>query len=190
MTARLTLLCHAATAATRAAAFPLDEPIEARSRELAAKAAVHLPRVDRVWTSPALRARQTAEALGLAATPEPALRDCDYGRWAGRRLAELQAAEPEAVAAWLGDPEAAPHGGESVVDLLARVGAWLEARGGERGHAIAITHPAIIRAAIVHVLAAPPAAFWRIDIEPLSLTELRRGPQHWTLRATGCPLAP
>ncbi|HTO83978.1 MAG TPA: histidine phosphatase family protein [Methylomirabilota bacterium] len=186
MTTRLTLICHAATAATRAAAFPLDEPIEAGAPERAPG----LPQAERVWTSPALRARQTAEALGLAATPEPALRDCDFGRWAGRRLADLQAAEPAAVAAWLGDPAAAPHGGESLLDLLARVASWLEARAGERGHGIAITHPAIIRAAIVHALAAPPAAFWRIDIEPLSLTELRRSPQHWTLRATGCPLAP
>ena len=84
MTTRLTLICHVATVATRAAAFPLDEPIEARGRELAAKAAAHLPRADRVWTSPALRARQTAAALGLEAIAEPALRDCDHARWAGR----------------------------------------------------------------------------------------------------------
>jgi broad specificity phosphatase PhoE len=189
MTTRLTLICHAATPATRAAAFPLDEPIEARGAERATAAAPTLPRADRAWTSPALRARQTAAALGLAATPEPLLRDCDYGRWAGRRLADLQAAEPDAVAAWLGDPAAAPHGGESVLDLLARVASWLEVRAADRGHGIAVTHAAVIRAAILSVLGAPPPSFWQIDIEPLSLTELRRGPRHWTLRAAGRPLA-
>src|SRR5262249_16978340 len=177
-----------------AAAFPLDEPAEARGLEQAAAAASAVPRAERVWTSPARRARQTAEALGLAATPEPALRDCDYGRWAGRRLAELQAEEPAAVAAWLGDPAAAPHGGESLLDLLAPVGAWLEGRGRERGHGIAAPPaappPGVVRAAILSVPDAPPSSLRQIDIEPLSLTELRRGPRHWTLRAAGCPLAP
>ena len=187
---RLSLISHAATAATRAAAFPLDEPIEAEEAAKAASAAAKLRPAERVWTSPAPRARQTAAALGFDATAEPRLRDCDFGRWAGQRLSALQAAEPHAVAAWLGDPAAAPHGGESVLDLLRRVASWLDERAAERGHGIAITHPAVIRAAVVHAMGAPPTSFWRIDVEPLSLTDLRRGPQHWTLRATGCPLVP
>ena len=76
--------------------------------------------MDRAWTSPAARARQTAEALGLAADVEPALRGCDHGRWTGCSLAEAQAADGEAaLLAWLGDPAAAPHGGESFADVLA-----------------------------------------------------------------------
>jgi len=183
---RLTLICHAATAATRAAAFPLDEPIDEPGA--AAAAAAKLQTADRVWTSPALRARQTASALGLEAAVEPLLRDADCGRWAGRRLAALQGEEPDAVAAWLSDPSAAPHGGESVLDVLRRVGAWLDGLTAARSRAIAVTHPAVVRAAIAHVLGAPPPSFWRIDVEPLSLTDLRRGPRHWTLRAAGVPL--
>jgi broad specificity phosphatase PhoE len=67
--------------------------------------------------SPALRASQTADALKLDATVEPMLRDCDYGRWTGRALDEVQAQEPEAVTEWLRNPMAAPHGGESVLAL-------------------------------------------------------------------------
>jgi hypothetical protein len=91
---------------------------------------------------------QTAEALHLVAVVEPRLRDCDYGRWSGLRFADLQAREPDAIGAWMAEPGLAPHGGESVLDLLQRVGRWLAERSCERGHAIVVTHPAIIRAAI------------------------------------------
>lgn len=179
--ARLTLICHAATSAVRSAAFPLDEPIERLGASKARVLAGLLRKPDRAFASPAARAAQTAEALGLNAAPDAALRDCDYGRWAGRRLDELQAAEPEAVALWLRDPAAAPHGGESIVDLLARIGAWLDARGGEPGHAIAVTHAAIIRAAIVHALQAEPRSFWRIEIAPLARVTLSGGAGVWRL---------
>ena len=45
----------------------------------------------------------------------------------------------------------------------------------------AVTHPAVIRAAILIALEAPPKSFWRIDIAPASRTVLHfRG--RWTLR--------
>ena len=188
--ARLTLICHAATSATRSAAFPDDEPIDAKSAAKARALALVLPKPHRAFASPAARAAQTAQALGLAAAPDAALRDCDYGRWAGRRLDALEAAEPEAVALWLSDPAAAPHGGESIVDLLARIGPWLDACGGEAGHAIAVTHAAIIRAAIVHALQARPRSFWRIDIAPLSRVTLTCGGGAWRLRGIEPAQAP
>jgi broad specificity phosphatase PhoE len=188
MTPRLTLLCHASTDAVRRAAFPADELLDERGAAQAAAAAGSLGSFDSAWTSPALRARQTAAALGLSAQDDAALRDCDFGRWAGLRLVDLQAQEPEAVATWIADPAAAPHGGESILDVLRRVGAWLDARREDRGRAIAVTHPAVIRAAVTHVLAAPPSAFWRIDAEPLSVTDLRRNGDRWALRSTGCRL--
>jgi broad specificity phosphatase PhoE len=188
MTPRLTLLCHASTDAVRRAAFPDDESLDERGAAQAAAAADRLGAADRSWTSPALRARQTAAALRLSAAVEPALRDCDFGRWTGLRLVDLQAQEPAAVASWLGDPAAAPHGGESILDILRRVAAWLDERRQDPGHGIAVTHPAVIRAAVIHVIGAPPQAFWRIDVEPLSRTGVRRNGDRWTLRSTGCRL--
>src|SRR4051812_43670956 len=104
MPGRLTLICHGATAATRASAFPLDEPLEDGGADQAKTIGPALRRWDRALTSPALRARQTAEALVLDADVDAALRDCDYGRWCGRKLADIQAAHPAEVAAWLSDP--------------------------------------------------------------------------------------
>lgn len=179
MPCQLTLVCHAATRATRSAVFPLDEPAEAASLARAEALLGALGRITHAFTSPALRARQTAEALGLAPEAVPALRDADFGRWAGRTLAEVEVADPEALALWLGDPSAAPHGGEPFTAVLDRTVQWLRSL---EGRIVAVTHPAIIRAAVVHALAAPAASLWRVDVEPLSLTRLTGSGDRWTLR--------
>ncbi|MET8157679.1 histidine phosphatase family protein [Sphaerisporangium sp. NPDC005289] len=160
-------------------------------------------RRDVVLCGPAVRCRQTAAGLGLTAVVDHGLRDRDAGRWAGRTLAEIQAREPEELVAWLTDPAAAPHDGESVLALIERVTAWLRTAHGEGGGAggdggggdggggggdggggriIAVTHPDVIRAALVHVLGAPPETFWRIDAEPLTSVRLTSHAGRWRLR--------
>ncbi len=182
MTAHLTFLCSGATAANRKQTFPLDEPLETRATEAAAELAGSLRRSDRVWTSLSLRATQTAKALGLASKPVEVLRDQDFGRWAGKKLSEVQQLEPEVLANWLNDPEAAPHGGESLAEVAARVASFLDEATIMKGRTIAVTHPAVIRAAIVIVLGAPLQAFWNIDVEPLSVTEFTNDGRRWALR--------
>jgi len=181
MTTRLNLLCHASTSAVRTSAFPADEPLDPQGRQKLAAFPHRLRHSDRCFTSPALRASQTAEALGLYATIEPALRDCDYGRWTGRSLDDVQAQDPKAVAEWIGNPETAPHGGESLAALISRVSDWLDTQKAMPGMIVAITHASIIRAAIVCALKAEPRSFWHIDIAPLSLTKLCGNNGRWTL---------
>ena len=181
MTAGLRLICHAPTRATRMPAFPADEPVDEKGLAAAAALAGTLGRADLVLVSPALSARQTAEALGLSGTVEAALADCDYGRWRGLALAEVAAAEPEALGAWMQDLDAAPHGGEPLAALIDRVGAWLDAASLGK-HTIAVAHAPVIRAALVHVLQARQA-FWRIDAGPLACVDLRHDGRRWALRA-------
>src|SRR4051794_41375257 len=124
---RLLLVRHAPTAATRAAAFPADEPLDARGAEAAAALHVVAPAGATLLCSPARRSQETAAAAHLGSPViEPALAEADFGAWAGRSLAEVAREAPEAVAAWMGDPDAAPHGGESLRAFVARVGAWLD----------------------------------------------------------------
>jgi broad specificity phosphatase PhoE len=183
--ARLRLLCHAPTAAIRTSAFPNDEPLDAQAQGRLSSLSFRVSPADLCLTSPALRARQTAQDLGIAADVEPLLRDCDYGRWAGRTFDEVQHEEPEAIDEWLRDPAAAPHGGESIVGLIARVAQWLDMQRAAPERIVAITHAAVIRAAIVHALGAPPLSFWRIDITPLSLVRLSGANGRWTLASLG-----
>lgn len=171
---RLTMVSHAMTDAMAAGRFPADEPLNdiggRRVKNLDTKGD------NRHLTAPERRARQTAQLLGLRAVTDPRLADLDCGRWRGHTLAQLS---PEDLEAWLTEPAGAPHGGESIVDLIQRVAGWLESL---TENTVAVTHPAVIRAAILHGLAAPPNAFWRIDIAPVSITVLHLRNGHWTLR--------
>jgi broad specificity phosphatase PhoE len=181
---RLLLVRHGPTRASDAAAFPLDEPLTERGAQLAA--ALHGALPDHVaLCSPALRCRQTATAAGLQQpTIEPAIAECDFGSWAGRTLAEIHASDPEVATCWMTDPAARPHGGESLLDVLARVGSWLDAC---EESAIAITHGGVIKAALVHALGAPVDTFWRIAVAPLSIVELIRRCDTWELTLSPAP---
>ena len=185
MTVRLLLLCAGATEATRAARFAapgdaLDPAGLAKVRALRLGAAASWNCV----VAPERSTRETAAALGLTATDEPALADQDAGAWRGRALATLPADE---LTEWIRAPERGVPDGESLDAVRARVGAWLDtlAAAGE-GHLLAVTHAAVIRAALAHALALPVTATLAIDVAPLTtvalsftdrwrLRELRRG---------------
>ena len=183
----LLLVRHAPTTATRASAFPADEELDARGRARAARLSEALPRRADAITSPARRCRQTAEAAGLAASVEEAIADCDFGSWAGRALAEVNEDDPAAVRAWMLDPDAAPHGGESLALFSTRIARWLDAQAELEGRLVAITHAEVVKAAVVHALSAPVLSFWRIDAAPLSITELHAHGGRWTVARVNCP---
>lgn len=183
MTTRLHLICAAATSSTAAVGFAADEPLDPRGRDSLVRLRGRLPSCDVVLRSPARCAAETAEGLALDAEPEPSLRDCDFGRWTGRLLAEVQAQAPEAVADWLQNPHAAPHGGESFMDVITRVGAWMDGLLAVDRSVLAVTHALVIRAAIAHALGAGPEVFRRIDVAPLTRARLSGVGGRWTLAA-------
>jgi broad specificity phosphatase PhoE len=187
MTMRLHLLCSASTASTSAVAFAADEPLDAKGRESLSTLSGRLPSCDIILCSPALCARQTADGLALASSIEPLLRDCDFGRWTGRSLEDVEAAEPAAVADWLRNPRATPHGGESFADVTKRVGGWMDQMLAKAGSVLAITHGIVIRAAIAHTLGAGPEAFRHIDVAPLTRAKLSGGGGRWTLASLISP---
>ena len=179
---RLTLICHARTVAQKLARFPLDEPLEMDWQALRLSRCNQFKGVPRLVCGPELRTRQTAELFSSAPEIVDALKDCDFGCWRGERIGALQKNDPGALEHWLEDPASAPHGGESLVQLGERVGAWLTALQSTPGHIVAITHPFVIRAALTQVLQS--AASNMIDVEPLSAVELRFHGR-WRLRLPG-----
>jgi broad specificity phosphatase PhoE len=185
MVRRITFICHATTRALRSATFGGDDSLDDIGRAKAQRLAGILASADHCWTSPAARARETAAALGLTATIDERLRDCNFGRWTGLRFQQVLFREPRKLASWIRDPSSAPHGGESIPQVLERVAAWIGERGADPGHTVAVSHAAVIRAAIVHVIQAQLPSFWRIDVEPLSRTELRTNGRRWVLRSLG-----
>ncbi|MEV7341302.1 histidine phosphatase family protein [Streptomyces sp. NPDC093544] len=182
MTSRVTLISPAMNRSLREARFDDGSPIDTSGAARAESAADTLPTADRVLVSPTVRCRETASALGLAALDEPALSALDMGRWRGRTLDEVSAGEPDTVARWLTDPAAAPPGGESVRALCERVAGWLDASAEVAGRTLAVVEPEIVRAVVVTVLKAPEAAFWRLDVPPLTATEISGRSGRWNLR--------
>lgn len=183
MAIRLHLLSSASTPSTRAIGFPADEKLDVRGWESLSRLRGSLPTADAALRSPAVCAGQTAEGLGVDAIPEPLLRDCDFGRWAGCSLESIQARESDALALWIEDAHAAPHGGESFADIQARVGGWMDGLLAQPKRLLAIAHPMILRAAIANAVGAGPSAFRQIDIAPLSRVTLSGGGGRWTLSA-------
>jgi alpha-ribazole phosphatase len=99
-----------------------------------------------VFTSPAERCRRLAETLGARRViVDTRLAELDFGRWEGRRWAEL--AGPE-LDGWMADfVNVAPPGGESFRQLAERVAAFREERGAWAETRVAVvTHAGVIRA--------------------------------------------
>jgi broad specificity phosphatase PhoE len=180
---------HAPTGATRSFAFPGDESIDARGRADAARLTDALPTHREVLSSPARRCRETAQAAGLGTpTVDAAIAECDFGSWIGRSLHDVHEADPVAAGSWMTDPDARPHGGESLTVFSERVGTWLDAQADREGNAVAVTHGGVVKAAVVRALGAPILAFWRIDAAPLSITELHAHDGRWTVTRVNCPV--
>lgn len=181
MTIRLTLLCaHPADTSAQAVFGHTPDSGYAPHAVGAALAALR----PHSWAvcSPAAGSAQTAAALGLTPTAEPALRDIDYGAWRGRAVADVVAADPHGYSAWLTDPDASPHGGETVRLLCHRTANWLDSVSAESGRALVIAEPAVIRALLVHALSAPVRAFWRLQVSPPYTVCLTRHAGGWSVQ--------
>lgn len=144
---------------------------------LAAARAIAGP-VDRVFSSPALRCRQTAAAL-WESTPhlDPRLWEQDFGAWEGLPFADMPDLGP------LSPTDLATHtppGGESFADLCARVRPALEAIAAQPGRSAIVAHAGTIRAALAMALGsiAPALSF---SVDPLSVTRLALHGTQWAI---------
>ncbi|TDD29435.1 histidine phosphatase family protein [Kribbella turkmenica] len=177
----LTLVAHALTPALRGLVLGGDADPDPAG--LSAVRALELE-ADAVYAGPERAAVRTAEALGLTAVVEPALRDREYGEWTGRDLEALLAADPERAAGWLERPHTATPGGETENDVLTRVADWLGdlgAQDGERRTVVAVAHPSVVRAIVLYVLDAPAASLRHVDVRPLATVTLSLHAGSWSL---------
>lgn len=186
---RLLLVAHAPTPALREAVFGRDDDLD----EGGTRAAIALRETlrggrGRWWCGPSRAAEQTAWALGGEPVVVPALADCDYGKWTGATLDDIAGTDPAALQSWLSDPQAAPHGGESIAALLRRAGGWLEQV--QDGRAVAVVAPGVLRALLAYALGLPPEGVWQIDVAPLATARIDRRAGRWRLHLTSVRPAP
>ncbi|MDX2540830.1 histidine phosphatase family protein [Streptomyces sp. WI04-05B] len=186
MQLRVTFVAAARSSPLLAERFDDDRPLDQAGWDEVQRAAqdlVPLAAAELRYCSPTPRSRATGDALGYGPLVQLALRDCDMGRWRGLTLGEAMAREPESVDTWLADPRATPHGGESLLDFVSRVGGWLDTRpADDGGRIVAVAEPSVIRAALVYALKAPPSTYWNLDVRPLSTTVVTGREGRWNLR--------
>lgn len=171
----------------------LDVDCDTSDTAAVANLAAVLPADAVTIISPLIRTRQTLAAVAAAGLPhsqplvEAAFIEQSFGDWQGSGWAELQARDPEALAAFWQDPTGnAPPGGESFAAQIARVGAAIDRLSVQfEGRNIAcFSHGGTIRAACAHALGLPAPAAMALVVDNLSLTRLDRL-EAGLLRGTG-----
>jgi broad specificity phosphatase PhoE len=154
--------------------------------------------LDAIWSSPLLRARETAatagRTTGLVPRIEPRLRELDFGQGEGLTADEMAARFPDAWAAFRADP-ARHHlpGGEDPASLVARVTeAFNELTAAHpEQRVLVVAHTTLIRLALCHGLGIPLSNYRRTfpALDNVALTELELGRDGaFALRRYNAPL--
>ena len=146
-----------------------------------ASVARHLPK-DAVWLqSPLGRTRKTAEALrragatGDPAIDEPRLMEQCFGDWQGMDRETVRSRHPEAYRRfWLAPADERAPGGESFLDVVARVSSALEEWCGRLPDRdiVAVMHGGSIRASLVHALGIAPATALSFHVDTVSMSRV------------------
>jgi broad specificity phosphatase PhoE len=136
-------------------------------------------KVDAIHASPLSRCIDTARAiagpLGMDVQRDAGLLDTDYGRWTGLTHEEAEAQDPEAFRAWRHDPGVnPPPDGETLRQVEMRVVSALHAiqRHHTRGTVVLVTHDAVIRVLILHLLQAPMNQYASLRQDPTAVNRI------------------
>jgi len=191
---RILLVRHGETEWNSAFRFQgrTDVPLSERGLSQAGLLAQRLAGVplDKVYTSPLLRAYQTADAIVRLnedvreATTIADLSEMSFGRWEGLRIGEIREQYPDLFSAWSSDPSSTtPPGGESFPELIARVGRVLDqVLAGEGDNLLVVCHGGTIRAFLSVLMDLPPVTAWRFRTDNCSITAIDLSPDRTTLR--------
>ncbi|MBW8707926.1 MAG: histidine phosphatase family protein [Alphaproteobacteria bacterium] len=147
---KLALLRHGPTEWNAAGRVQGHTDIPLSEAGLAKMSDLRLPLAfQRSYCSPLLRARQTAEALGLTDVIfDPRLMEQHWGIWEGLSLDEIRTRHGTDAFARAGEGAAfRPGGGETTGALNARVADFLTDVARGAGDAVAVTHTGVVRAA-------------------------------------------
>jgi len=128
-----------------------------------------------ILTSPLVRARQTAEAVGAACgvlvAVDERLVEIDWGTWEGRPAGSLAVAD---VDRWRADEGTAPEG-ESLDSLSHRVESFCVETLEHEGLVVAVSHVSPIKAAAAWALGVDGTVAWRMFLGLASITRVGRG---------------
>ncbi|HEY8081243.1 MAG TPA: histidine phosphatase family protein [Acidimicrobiales bacterium] len=180
----LVLVRHGRTAWNRERRFVgrTDVPLDDVGRAQARAAGALLGEVAELRTSPLVRATETAALLGTGrdASVDEAFIELDYGELEGTEVASVDHNWWRALRE---DPAAPMPGGESLVELQARVDAAADALFCDDGQGarqegvdvVVVSHVGPIKAAVAWALGADPGTTHRLRLHNGSLTTIAWG---------------
>ena len=178
----LILIRHAPAVTGGRLAGRRDVPADLSDRSALVRLGEALEDVAHIVTSPALRCRQTAEAVfpDRPRSEDARLWEQDFGDHEGVRFEDL----PD-----LGDltrdalAQTVPPGGESFADMVARVSPALHDLAGralDDGPVAVVAHAGTVRAGLALALGDMPAGL-AFEVDPLSATRLRCLPRGFSV---------
>lgn len=163
-----------------------------REAEGTAAAIRRIGPVDAILSSPLERARETAEAIGLACRvpveTDAGLNEVDFGSWSGSAFDDL--AGDQHWQHWNRErDQVRPPGGETMAEAQCRVVRVLDRlreADGDRTFVL-VSHADLIKSALAWALGLPLAFYARFEISPASVSRLVVAPGHvrvWSINET------
>jgi broad specificity phosphatase PhoE len=144
--------------------------------------------VEALYSSPLVRALETARLIGRAigreAVVDDRLVELNYGAWEGRTHEGCSCATPAIYRAWELDPgTVAPPEGESGAQLIARLTPFLAdaAQRHRRGNVVVVCHRTVCRLLACHLMGVPLSEYRRriaMDNAAVNIFETWQGKWH------------
>lgn len=173
----LILIRHGRTDANRRQLLQghLDNPLDDVGRSQAAQIARRIGHIDRLVSSPLLRARETSEFLTMPFEIDNRWIEVNFGDYDGLPLSSISSTEWHR---WRTDATFAPPSGESQLAVFERVQeSCTELSASARSENIAIvSHVSPIKAAIAWALGVPSTVGLRCRLDVASVSRIEIGP--------------
>lgn len=177
MVAHLTLICVPNIDDRRAPTFPGCDRRAVPFGSLPDSVRERLVAADRVLLAPEIELEASAITIPVEAVA--AVSEVGYGAWAGEAMSDIAERDPEAFTLWRTDMTAAPHGGEALLDVHARVRRWLVPL---EKRSVALVSATVARVILAAALDLSLPAIWQFDPQPWAAIELTRYKGRWSLR--------
>jgi len=127
----------------------VERPLSEEGRAHAARYRLPVEARPRRWfVSPRLRARETADIMGLAATVDPRLREMSWGAWEGECVSDLVQRNDLKYGTERLGLDFRPPDGETPREARDRLAEWLVEVARDPSPVGAVTHHGLLRAAL------------------------------------------
>jgi len=143
--------------------------------------------IDRIFSSPLLRAMQTARAVSKTTGKEIEIVeefiDMNFGIWEGLTIKEVENNYPHNFAIWVKNPQKLYlEGGETLEAVRKRIASGFEKIFSEKNeNLLIVTHRAICKIMVLFLLDMGNEFFWAMKFDPASITLLEKNNNRFIL---------